>query len=613
MKKFALALMALLLAATLCGCSSEKEEDVSTAAKSGEITEKQAESREPEIVEGAEQIWSEEYPDIAYTLMTDGTVAIECYSYDEELTIPETVDGYRVSTLTTVFDDNYILKRISIPDSMVRLNGNPFGNCGLLEEIIISPSHPTLKMEDGVLYSKDGKELKYVIGNLMDMTFTIPEGVQRIGDQALIGRGLTGVVFPESLTSIGDLAFGFSGLTEIKIPRTVTELGENPFLGCIELTEIQVAQDHPTLAVIDGVLFRKEGKELICYPAGREGESYAIPDRILKIGGFAFYGAALKEIVIPTSVKSIGDYAFCYCRNLISISIPVGVTSIGDWTFASCQRLESVSIPSSVTSIGDSAFNYCGNLTGITIPASVTSIGDSAFSNCESLTDITIPTSVTTIGDSVFDYCWHLTSITIPDSVTTIGVNPFTNCYELTEIIVSPDHPALSVVNGGLIDKKNQRLVCYLIALEEEHYDIPKGVREIGESAFSGSVLKSVTLPDSVTSIGKGAFSGCVALTGVTLPDSVTSIGEFAFGYCTSLSRINIPDSVTSIGIAAFVGCQSLTSLFIPDGVTSIGAVAFVDCGSLTLTVNSGSYAQRYCEDYHLNYTCTDALDWLYN
>ena len=612
MKKFALTLMALLLAATLCGCSSDKKEDGSPAAKSGKTAAQKAENKEPEIVEGAKQIWSEEDPDIYYMPMTDGTVAIGCYADDENLIIPETVDGYRVSTLAKV--ENYArnMNQMVIPDTVVRILDDVFFCFAFFEEVRISPSHPTMKVQGDYLMSKEGKTLLAAVEERE--TYVIPEGVQRIGTGAFANRrDMHHVVFPESLMAIGDAAFVGTGLTEIRIPRTVTEIGINPFYVCEELTGIEVAQDNPVFAAIDGVLFRKEGKELLSYPSGREEVRYTIPDRILRIGDYAFYVTKLEEIIIPVSVTSIGMGAFSECYHLTEITIPNGVTSIGNYVFSGC-----------------------GNLTSITLPNSVTTIGDYAFDNCWNLTSITLPNSVTRIGDYAFDNCWYLTDITIPDSVTTIGVNPFSDCDKLTEIIVSPDHPTLSVVNGSLIDKKNQRLICYLTALNEEHYDIPKGVREIGEYAFGGGELMSVSLPDSVTRIGDHAFVNCTALTSITLPNSVTSIGDYAFtgctaltsislsnsvtgigectfGYCTSLSQINIPDSVTSIDIAAFMGCQSLTSLFIPDSVTNIGGLAFLDCSSLTLTVNSGSYAQRYCEENGLQYTCPDALDWLYN
>jgi hypothetical protein len=103
---------------------------------------------------------------------------------------------------------------------------------------------------------------------------------------------------------------------------------------------------------------------------------------------------------------------------------------------------------------------------------------------------------------------------------------------------------------------------------------IPNSVTSIGGGAFVGTSLTSVTIPNSVTSIGAGAFYG-TSLTSVTIPDSVTSIEMTAFAL-TSLTSVTIPNSVTSIGMMAFYG-TSLTSVTIPNSVTSIGMMAFDD------------------------------------
>lgn len=95
----------------------------------------------------------------------------------------------------------------------------------------------------------------------------------------------------------------------------------------------------------------------------------------------------VKDLVIPNSVTSIGDYVFYYCSGLTSVTMPNSVKSIGNYAFLYCSGLTSVIIPNSVTAIGEFAFSGCSALTSITIPISVTSIGRFAFSYCSGLKD----------------------------------------------------------------------------------------------------------------------------------------------------------------------------------------------------------------------------------
>ena len=97
-------------------------------------------------------------------------------------------------------------------------------------------------------------------------------------------------------------------------------------------------------------------------------------------------------------------------------------------------KVASVVIPNTVKSIGDFAFEGCTGLTSVTIGNSVTRIGSSAFSGCSGLTSVTIPDSVTSIGDWVFEGCTRLTSVTIPESVTSIGSYIFEKCKNLKDI-----------------------------------------------------------------------------------------------------------------------------------------------------------------------------------
>ena len=110
-------------------------------------------------------------------------------------------------------------------------------------------------------------------------------------------------------------------------------------------------------------------------------------------------------------------------------------------------------------------------------------------------------------------------------------------------------------------------------------------VTTIGESAFKGSAVTSVSMPESITSMWQYAFSGCQNLESVALPESLTTLGYSAFKACKLLKTIKIPSGVTAIPDQCFDGCSSLESVTIPEGVTAIGDYAFGSCNLNALTL----------------------------
>lgn len=352
--------------------------------------------------------------DYEYSLTDDGTAEITDYlGSDETLVVPAELDGIAVTSIgdmaffwcnslasitipkgvTSIGNYAFIwcksLTSINLPDTVTHIGINPFIDCDSLIRINVSPDNPELAVIDGVLFSKTDKALVCYPCARPNSEYTIPQGITRIRDRAVSTCAfLVSITIPDSVISIEDRAFySCSSLTSITIPDSVTEIGANPFSSCSSLTSIRVSPGHPELAVIDGVLFSKSDKRLICYPC-------AIPS---------------SEYTVPYGVECIGYEAFAKCERLTSITIPDSVTSIGDRAFNSCVSLTHFTLPNSVTSISDGMFMYCASMTNIMIPESVTSIGIEAFSFCESLTNLTIPDSVTEIGKYAFYSCPVLT------------------------------------------------------------------------------------------------------------------------------------------------------------------------------------------------------------
>lgn len=120
---------------------------------------------------------------------------------------------------------------------------------------------------------------------------------------------------------------------------------------------------------------------------------------------------------------------------------------------------------------------------------------------------------------------------------------------------------------------------------------IEEGVTTVGNRAFTGTSVETLTLPDTLTRVGEYAFNGCNNLKSVYIPQNVVRIERDAFSFCDALSEVQFDKRVSGlvIGQSAFDYSRELTDLEIPGGVTDLGVYAFRNCSKLiSLTLHEG-------------------------
>lgn len=495
------------------------------------------------------------------------------------------------------------------------------------------------------------------------------------GDATEFGKKIQSVVLPDNLEYIGESAFRESdSLKSVQLPARLHKFGNYAFYNDskLELTADQLAnfpsnisefgkevfngtvwykqQQESSIIQIGGYIYGYKGDKTnrddfaTVYGKERTVDLNTIDSSIPVIGivDYALAGLDIRGVVLPETLKYIGQFAFAEApeskAGLISVNIPNSVETIGACAFYGCNLQpgdnlkfgnDTSAAESSLKSIGYASFDetpwmtdakqqaeknkasviYLGNYLFAYAPTKdkidngkisfnngMIGIADGAFDGHVELTEVTFPKSIKFIGDNAF-YCTSIKEVDLSATdISTIGSQAFASNYNLNNVNVPgtlTDIADDAFRSTGLYDKyKNNE---YILLGEGSQKVLYKWKRK-GDKVTEDNAI----IPKGITAIANGAFANYSKLVSVNIPDSVTNIGNSVFDSALNLKEIDLKnvtsigdsafknsaiekikmDKVTSIGVDAFANSQ-IKSIAIPEGVESIGEWAFANATAL--------------------------------
>ncbi|MCM1295252.1 MAG: leucine-rich repeat protein [Muribaculaceae bacterium] len=349
------------------------------------------------------------------------------------------------------------------------------------------------------------------------------------------------------------------------------------------------------------------------------------------------------KVVLPSTIKYIGNSAFNSCLKLTTINIPASVESLGDFVFTGCSSLKNVSasgvytydagalyknkeilvyapcaanitIPEGITEIADYAFYYNANVKSLTVPSSVTKIGEGAFGNCTSLETVTFQGSnLKEIGNFAFAYT-DLTYLTIPSSVVTIGEN----------MMVYANDVKLIVTKGSAAETyaKNNNVTCYnpdnvpaeTVKLSKNQVTLYVGQTDTLKGTvtptFASNKLTWKTSNAKVASVANGKITAKAAGTAtITVTAAGGETATCKVTVKTGASSIKLKTKSVTLGVKETykldttikpsnlkIGCTWSSSNTKVAAVSKTGKVTAKKVGTATITVKTANGKKATCK-----------------
>ena len=415
------------------------------------------------------------------------------------------------------------------------------------------------------------------------------------GDNIIDIVTATTITIENGVTSICADAFSYwHNLVNITIPESVISIGITAFQNCSKLTSITVNQANKSYMSKEGVLFTKDGSELIVYPRRKAETSYKVPDGVTHIYYDAFSECKnITSIEIPNSVIVIDERALYSCLNLSEINVDEknqsyssenGVLFNKDKTkllvYPRSKRDPSYSIPSSVISCKN-AFRECLYLEEIIIPGSVSELGNIPFFKCPKLDFIKVDHTNVNFSSDNYGALYDKSKATLlqlpegltaetfylPDTISKINAGylgfgwttALSYCNGVEKFIVSDSNEFFSSDSQGVLYNKDKtELIKYPGGSKAETYVLPATVTSIGE----GDVLSSKYLQRIEVAPGNELFyndennvlfaaygdrnilvkiPNNIQLRIYKIPESVTGLAQNSWSNLKNLKKIHIP------------------------------------------------------------------------
>ena len=224
------------------------------------------------------------------------------------------------------------------------------------------------------------------------------------------------VIIPDGVTTIGYEAFyNNETIKKVVIPEGVTVIKRDAFSWCVNLSEIDIPESVEEISILS-VLQTKWIEDQ------RKLDPFVVVNGIL-IDGSTVEG----RVIIPNTVRMIGEKAFSSNNKITSVDIPSSVQVIGEGALADCQRIMKVTMTDSVKVIGQVAFYRCRALTSIKLSNNVTILDGDVFSFCSSLQNIVLPKKLKEISWAFWN-CKKLRYVTVSSGVKEIAELAFKGC-----------------------------------------------------------------------------------------------------------------------------------------------------------------------------------------
>ncbi len=410
------------------------------------------------------------------------------------------------------------LTEVNLPNAVTSIGERAFDSCSALKDV----------WYDGTLEDKgkitigayntglDNATWHYSYKNDI-FTFLVSNGEATLTGCRTDANGnitIPNTIADATVTAISDNAFkDCSNVTRINIPSSVNFIGDKVFVGCSSLERFEVAEDNQNYCSLNGILYSKDKKKIICTP---ENQVLVLTVNYTYSTGETAFESIVKEL-------KAGD----------SYNIPVPEI---EWHSVNRETvfgtMPDTDLTVDVIYYENAKINSgkCNDNITWTLYAD----GSLIFRGTGNMPDFES-------GNTP----WHLEAL----SINAVYIDP-------------------RIENIGAYAFEDLSRLTFI--------DYGYSISSIGEYAFSGCTsLKSIALPETVTEIKEGAFYGCTGLKSVVLSEEVTYIGDNAFFGCNELVQVTMGANVTHIGNKAFDGCDKLTQIYFRGKPADIGNTAF--------------------------------------